>query len=90
MLAIGRLWDSGKQVSLLTQHAHKLPVCIVGADNPIPAPALPIRADVKRFDGRNRDFGEGGANRIAIALALQQIDDICGHFPLRSDRPGLD
>lgn len=47
VLAIGRLWDSGKQVSLLTQHTHKLPVCIVGADNPIPAPALPIRADVR-------------------------------------------
>ena len=47
VLAIGRLWDSGKQVSLLTQHTHRLPVCIVGADNPIPAPALPIRADVR-------------------------------------------
>lgn len=51
VLAIGRLWDSGKQVSLLTQHSHKLPVCIVGADNPIPAPALPIRADVKVSTG---------------------------------------
>ena len=47
VLAIGRLWDSGKQVSLLTQHKHGQPVCIVGADNPIPAPALPIRADVR-------------------------------------------
>ncbi len=53
VLAIGRLWDSGKQVSLLTQHSHKLPVCIVGADNPIPAPALPIRADVKVSTGVN-------------------------------------
>ena len=90
VLAIGRLWDSGKQVSLLTQHAHKLPVCIVGADNPIPAPALPIRADVKGFDGRHRDFGEGSADGIATAQSLQQIDGVCGHFPLRSDRPGLD
>lgn len=47
VLAIGRLWDSGKQVALLTQHRHALPVCIVGADNPIPAPAVPIRADVR-------------------------------------------
>src|SRR6202158_5231384 len=47
VLAIGRLWDTGKQVALLTQHAHGLPVCIVGADNPIPAPPLPIRADVR-------------------------------------------
>ena len=46
VLAIGRLWDTGKQVSLLTQHTHGLPVCIVGADNPVPAPPVPIRADV--------------------------------------------
>jgi glycogen(starch) synthase len=51
VLAIGRLWDSGKQVALLTQHQHGLPVCIVGADNPIPAPALPIRADVRVSTG---------------------------------------
>jgi len=51
VLAIGRLWDTGKQVSLLTQHAHRQPVCIVGADNPIPAPALPIRADVRISTG---------------------------------------
>jgi glycosyltransferase involved in cell wall biosynthesis len=47
VLAIGRLWDSGKQVALLTQHKHGLPVCIVGADNPIPTPVVPIRADVR-------------------------------------------
>jgi glycogen synthase len=52
VLAIGRLWDTGKQVSLLTQHTHGLPVCIVGADNPIPAPPLPIRADVRVSTGR--------------------------------------
>ena len=47
VLAIGRLWDSGKQVGLLTQHSHRMPVCIVGADHPVPAPAVPIRADVR-------------------------------------------
>ena len=47
VLAIGRMWDSGKQVALLTQHKHSQPVCIVGADNPIPSPSLPIRADVR-------------------------------------------
>jgi glycosyltransferase involved in cell wall biosynthesis len=47
VLAIGRLWDTGKQVSLLTQNSHALPVCIVGADATIPAPNLPIRADVR-------------------------------------------
>ena len=53
VLAIGRLWDTGKQVSLLTQHSHRIPVCIVGADNPIPAPALPIRADVRVSTGEH-------------------------------------
>lgn len=47
VLAIGRLWDAGRQVSLLTQHTHPMPVCIVGADATVPAPRIPIRADVK-------------------------------------------
>ncbi len=47
VLAVGRLWDAGKQVSLLTQHVHPLPVCIVGTEAPVHAPKIPIRADVK-------------------------------------------
>jgi len=47
VLAVGRLVDAGKQVSLLTQHEHPVPVCIVGAENTVPLPRLPIRADVK-------------------------------------------
>jgi glycogen(starch) synthase len=47
ILAVGRLLDPGKQVSLLTQQTHPLPVCIVGADGPAQAPRIPIRADVK-------------------------------------------
>ena len=47
VLSIGRLWDPGKQVSLLTQHKHPLSICIVGSDNPTYAPRTPIRADVK-------------------------------------------
>jgi glycosyltransferase involved in cell wall biosynthesis len=48
VLAVGRLLDAGKQVSLLTQHSHPLPVCIVGADGPMHGPGrIPIRADVK-------------------------------------------
>ncbi len=47
ILAVGRLWDAGKQVSLLTQHTHPLPVCIVGSDTTVPIPKVPIRADVK-------------------------------------------
>ncbi|MBZ5573894.1 MAG: glycosyltransferase family 4 protein [Acidobacteriia bacterium] len=47
VLAVGRLLDAGKQVSLLTQHAHPLPVCIVNSDTPTAFPLAPISADVK-------------------------------------------
>ncbi len=47
VLAVGRVVDAGKQVSLLTQQMHPLPVCIVGADQTVAAPRVPIRADVK-------------------------------------------
>ena len=50
----------GKQVALLTQHTHRLPVCIVGADNPIPAPSVPIRADVRVSTG-DHDISVKGA-----------------------------
>jgi glycogen synthase len=47
VLTVGRLVDASKQISLLTQHAHPVPVCIVGAEQTVPVPRIPIRADVK-------------------------------------------
>jgi glycogen synthase len=47
VLAVGRLVDAGRQVTLLTQHVHPIPVCIVGAEHTVPTPRIPIRADVK-------------------------------------------
>ena len=47
VLSVGKLWDAGKQVSLLTQHSHPLPVCIVAADQPVEVVRFPMRADVK-------------------------------------------
>jgi glycosyltransferase involved in cell wall biosynthesis len=47
VLAVGRLWDAGKQVNLLTQHPHPLPLCIVGGEARVGELTLPIRADVK-------------------------------------------
>ena len=47
VLAVGRLVDASRQVSLLTQQAHSVPVCIVGAEHTVPMPRIPIRADVK-------------------------------------------
>ncbi len=47
VLAVGRMVDAGKQVFLLTQQPHAVPVCIVGAEHTVPVPRIPIRADVK-------------------------------------------
>jgi glycogen synthase len=47
VLAVGRLVDANRQLSLLTQHAHPLPVCIVGSEQTMAMPLNPIRADVK-------------------------------------------
>jgi glycosyltransferase involved in cell wall biosynthesis len=47
VLSVGRLVDAGKQVFLLTQHTHPFPVCIVGSEQTVPVPRIPIRADVK-------------------------------------------
>jgi glycogen(starch) synthase len=47
VLSVGRLIDAGKQVFLLTQHSHPFPICIVGAEQTVPVPRVPIRADVK-------------------------------------------
>ncbi|HEY1678373.1 MAG TPA: glycosyltransferase family 4 protein [Candidatus Sulfotelmatobacter sp.] len=47
VLAVGRLVDASKQIFLLTQQQHPLPVCIVGAEQTVPVPRIPIRADVK-------------------------------------------
>src|SRR5271170_3385193 len=47
VLSVGRLIDAGKQVFLLTQHSHPFSVCIVGAEQTVPLPRSPIRADVK-------------------------------------------
>jgi glycosyltransferase involved in cell wall biosynthesis len=47
VLSVGRMVDASKQVFLLTQQVHPLPVCIVGAEHTVPMPRIPIRADVK-------------------------------------------
>jgi glycosyltransferase involved in cell wall biosynthesis len=47
VLSVGKMWDAGKQVSLLTQRVHRLPVCIVSPDQPCDRTAVPLRADVK-------------------------------------------
>ncbi|MGH9530115.1 MAG: glycosyltransferase family 4 protein [Terriglobales bacterium] len=47
VLAVGRMLDPGKQLGLLTQHNHRLPISIVASDSAERASRIPIRADVK-------------------------------------------
>lgn len=53
VLAIGRLLDPAKQVNLLTQQAHPVPVCIVGDEGTEQVSKLPLRADVRFHDGNS-------------------------------------
>ena len=47
ILAVGRHLDAGKQLGLLTQHNHVVPVSIVSSNATARTPRIPIRADVK-------------------------------------------
>jgi len=69
VLAVGRLVDTSKQVFLLTQHAHPMPVCIVGADQTVATPRIPIRADVK-VDTEETSVAIRGAQTEAQLRAL--------------------
>ena len=63
VLSVGRLCDAGKQVSLLTQHIHPLPVCIVGAEAAVAEAKIPIRTDVKL-----------AIDRVSVALKGPQTE----------------
>ena len=54
VLAVGRMCDAGKQVSLLTQHSHPLPVCIVGSETAVADREIPIHTDVRVATDRIR------------------------------------
>ena len=89
MLAVGKLLDAGKQVSLLTQHRHPLPVCIVGSDMPIHGPSrTPIRADVKLAVDEMNVALKGPQTESQLANALQSGFDLRGNVPLRTFRYG--
>jgi glycogen(starch) synthase len=51
VLAIGRTLDPAKQVQLLTQHSHPVPVCIVGDDGTGQSLKSTVRAAVRFQDG---------------------------------------
>ena len=47
VLAVGRMLDPGRQIGLLTQYNHRLPISIVASESSAQVPGIPIRADVK-------------------------------------------
>ncbi len=53
VLAVGRLLDPAKQINLITEQAHPVPVCIVGADTTEQQSALAVRTDVRFSDGNS-------------------------------------
>jgi glycosyltransferase involved in cell wall biosynthesis len=46
VLAVGRVLDPGRQIGLLTQYNHRLPISIVASESSA-QPGIPIRTDVK-------------------------------------------
>jgi glycogen synthase len=51
VLAVGRLIDPAKQVNLLTEQTHPVPVCIVADDKNESAHRAPVQAEVKFSSG---------------------------------------
>jgi len=92
VLCVGRLLDAGKQVFLLTQYAQPLSVCIVGAEQTVPQPCVPIRADVKVSTGESSVAIRGPQteaqlralySRAAIYAATARYDPL-GMAPLEA------
>src|SRR5207237_4259907 len=67
VLAIGRLVDPAKQVSLLTLQKQTVPVCIVGAE-PMEQRAATVRTDVKFSDGNTGVAVRGAQTESQLRL----------------------
>ena len=68
VLAIGRLVDPAKQVSLLTLQKQTVPVCIVGAENADHRPQALMRTDVKFSDGNTGVAVRGAQTESQLRL----------------------
>jgi len=85
VLSVGRLHDAGKQVFLLTQHPHPFSVCIVGAEQTVPMPRIPIRADVKVSTDQSCVAVRGPQTEASL---LRRRDRRPQPFPRRIDPGG--
>jgi len=86
VLAVGRLLDPAKQVNLLTQQTHTVPVCIVGDESVEPSRA-PLRADVKFSDGNAGISLKGPQSEAELRLLYSRAALYAGTY--RYDPSGI-
>lgn len=86
VLAVGRLLDPAKQVNLLTQQTHPVPVCIVGDDSVDPVRA-PVRADVTFSDGDEGVSLKGQQSEAEMRLLYSRAALFAGTY--RYDPSGM-
>ena len=82
VLAVGRLLDAGKQVSLLTQHAIRSPCALSVRIFPFTAQQNTDSSRRQAIDRRDEHSPQRPADRGAVAHALQPGFDLCGHLAL--------
>ncbi len=89
VLAIGRLLDPAKQVNLLTQQTHPLPVCIVGDSEDAAEPVFktPVRAEVKFRDGNAGVSFKGPQSEAEMRLLYSRAALFAGTY--RYDPSGM-
>ena len=86
VLAVGRLLDPARQVNLLTQQTHPVPVCIVGDDSVDPVRA-PVRAEVKFSDGETGISFKGTQSEAEMRLLYSRAALYAGTY--RYDPSGM-
>jgi glycogen synthase len=77
VLAIGRLLDPAKQLNLLTEQLHSVPVCIVGDDYCGPS-KVPLRADVRFRDGNTGVALKGPQSESQLRLLYSRASIYAG------------
>jgi glycogen(starch) synthase len=89
VLAVGRLLDPAKQVNLLTQQTHPVPVCIVGDSDEAAEPVFrtPVRAEVKFSDGEAGVSLKGPQSEAEIRLLYSRAALYAGTY--RYDPSGM-
>jgi glycosyltransferase involved in cell wall biosynthesis len=87
VLAIGRMLDPARQISLLTQHVHSIPVCIVADEEP---PAnLAVRTDVRFQDGSTGIAVRGPQSEAQMRLLYSKAAIFAGTSRYESSSMGI-